>query len=110
MSGIAWRAGEEPLDVHQRDATAAEQRVEARDIGEAPAEIYGLRGTVEHLDGERYAVRFNVGGCSWAYEARFDEPGRRLKAGRVLVGQGDLGGGVLHGLHYDKESRRFLRD
>jgi dipeptidyl aminopeptidase/acylaminoacyl peptidase len=61
----------------------------------------------EHLDGDRYAVRFNVDGCSWAYEARFDEAARRLEPGRVLVGQGELADGVLHGLHYEKESRRF---
>jgi dipeptidyl aminopeptidase/acylaminoacyl peptidase len=62
---------------------------------------------VQHLDGDRYALRFNVDGCSWAYEARLDESDRRLETGRVLVGQGELADGVLHGLHYEKESRRF---
>jgi dipeptidyl aminopeptidase/acylaminoacyl peptidase len=60
-----------------------------------------------HLDGNRYELRFNIDGCSWAYEARFDEPGRKLTVERALVGEGELAGGVLHGLHYEEESGRF---
>lgn len=70
---------------------------------EGVGELEGLM----HLDEDRYAVRYNIDGCSWAYEARFDEAARRLTAERVLVGEGELSGGVLHGLHYDEESRRF---
>ena len=79
-----------------------------------PVELEGLAHEgagelerIQHLEGDRYAVVFNIDGCSWAYEARFDEPARRLTIDRVLVGEGELAGGVLHGLHYDERSGRF---
>jgi dipeptidyl aminopeptidase/acylaminoacyl peptidase len=62
---------------------------------------------IAHSEGDRYVVQYNVDGCSWAYDARLDEPGRRLTVERVLVGEGELSGGVLHGLHYDEGSGRF---
>jgi pimeloyl-ACP methyl ester carboxylesterase len=58
-------------------------------------------------EGDRYVVRFNVDGCSWAYEAAFDEAGRRLALGRILCGQGELAEGQLHGLRFDEQSGRF---
>jgi pimeloyl-ACP methyl ester carboxylesterase len=76
--------------------------------------IEGLRhegvGELErllHLEGDRFAALYNIDGCSWAYEARLDEPGRALAVERVLVGEGDLAGGVLESLHYDQETGRF---
>ncbi|MBA2642026.1 MAG: S9 family peptidase [Actinobacteria bacterium] len=62
---------------------------------------------LKHLEGDRYALVYNIDGCSWAYDARFDEASRRLTAERVLVGEGELAGGVLHGLDYDEGSGRF---
>jgi pimeloyl-ACP methyl ester carboxylesterase len=62
---------------------------------------------LQHLDGDRYAALFNIDGCSWAYDARFDESTRTLSLDRALVGQGDLADGVLHGLDLDKSSGRF---
>ena len=62
---------------------------------------------LQHLDGDRYAAIFNIDGCSWVYDVRFDEPARKLAVDRVLVGEGDLAGGVLHGLDLDKESGSF---
>jgi dipeptidyl aminopeptidase/acylaminoacyl peptidase len=62
---------------------------------------------LQHLEGDRYAAAFNIDGCSWVYETRFDETARTLTAERVLVGKGELAGGVLHGLHFDEESDRF---
>jgi hypothetical protein len=53
---------------------------------------------LEHLEDDRYAAIFNIDGCSWAYDARFDEPSRRLRIERCLVGEGELSDGVLHGL------------
>ena len=63
--------------------------------------------SLAHLEGDRYSLRYNIDGCSWAYDALFDEPGRRLIVERVLVGEGELAGGVLHGLHYDEPTGRF---
>jgi pimeloyl-ACP methyl ester carboxylesterase len=60
-----------------------------------------------HLEGDRYAVIYNIDGCSWAYEMRLDEPGRRLRVERLLVGRGELEGGILHGLHFDESSGAF---
>ena len=62
---------------------------------------------LQHLTGDRFAAIFNVDGCSWAYEADFEEVARKLTVTRVLVGQGDLAGGMLHGLDYDEESGRY---
>jgi len=63
--------------------------------------------SVDHLEGFRYALTYNVDGCSWAYEASFDEAGRALTVQRVLVGEDELAGGTLHGLHYDEGSGGF---
>jgi len=63
---------------------------------------------IQHLEGGRYALVYNIDGCSWAYEARFDEAEPRLSVERVLVGEGELAGGVLHGLELDEESGRFV--
>jgi dipeptidyl aminopeptidase/acylaminoacyl peptidase len=67
----------------------------------------GELDAVDHLEGNRYALVYNIDGCSWAYAARFDEAGRALSAGRVLVGDAELSGGVLHGLHHDEASGSF---
>jgi dipeptidyl aminopeptidase/acylaminoacyl peptidase len=62
---------------------------------------------VEHVEGDRHVLLYNIDGCSWAYEARLDEGGRALSVERVLVGEDDLAGGMLHGLRYDEGSGRF---
>jgi dipeptidyl aminopeptidase/acylaminoacyl peptidase len=62
---------------------------------------------IEHLEGDRFVVHYNVDGCAWAYDGRFDEPARAFVADRVLVGSGELSGGVLHGLHHDAATDRF---
>ena len=63
---------------------------------------------ITHLEDERFAVSFNIDACSWAYVGAFDEPARSFRVERVLVGEGDLAGGVLHGIHCDVESGRFV--
>ena len=79
-----------------------------------PVELTGARhegvGELErfqHIDGDQYLAVFNIDGVSWAYEADFDESARAMKLGRVLVGEGELAGGVLHGIARDKESGRW---
>jgi pimeloyl-ACP methyl ester carboxylesterase len=67
-------------------------------------ELEGL----EHLDADRYSLTYNIDGCSWAYAGTFDEVARSFSVDRVLVGEGELAGGVLHGLHYDRGSGRFV--
>jgi pimeloyl-ACP methyl ester carboxylesterase len=63
---------------------------------------------IQHLEGDRYALVYNIDGCSWAYDARFEEAARLLSAERVLVGEGELASGALHGLQLDEESGRFV--
>jgi dipeptidyl aminopeptidase/acylaminoacyl peptidase len=62
---------------------------------------------LQHLDGDRFVIHYNIDGCSWSYEARFDEDARTLTIDRVLVGTGELSGGVLHGLDFDKSNGRY---
>ncbi len=72
-------------------------------VHDGAGELEGL----QHLEASRYAALFNIDGCSWVYETVFDEPARTLAVSRVLVGEGELSGGMVHGLHYDHESGAF---
>ncbi len=62
---------------------------------------------LQHLEGSRYAAQYNIDGCSWVYETIFDEARRSLSVERVLIGEDELAGGTLHGLHYDEGSGGF---
>jgi len=62
---------------------------------------------LHHLEGDRFAVIYNIDGVSWIYDASFDEQGRTLSLDHVLVGEGDLTEGMLHGLDLDEESGQF---
>ena len=63
---------------------------------------------LDHLEGDRYSLTYNIDGCSWAYAGSFEEGARSFTVERVLVGQGELAGGVLHGIHYDPGSGRAV--
>jgi len=73
-------------------------------VHDGVGELEGL----DHLEGDSYSLDYNIDGCSWVYAGEFDEAARRFAVRRVLVGEGELAGGVLHGLHYDQESGRFV--
>src|SRR4029079_6902091 len=60
-------------------------------------ELEGL----DHLEGDRYSLVFNIDGFSWAYAVVLDEDTRTFTIERVLVGQDQLAGGVLHGIEFD---------
>jgi dipeptidyl aminopeptidase/acylaminoacyl peptidase len=62
---------------------------------------------LQHLEGDRFVLHYNIDGCSWSYEASFDENARALSITRVLVGKDELSGGVLHGLDFDRSSGRY---
>jgi pimeloyl-ACP methyl ester carboxylesterase len=62
---------------------------------------------IQHVEDDHFALVYNIDGCSWVYESSLDEAARVVTASRVLVGQGDFADGVLHGLHFDSETRRF---
>jgi pimeloyl-ACP methyl ester carboxylesterase len=61
----------------------------------------------DHLDGDRHLLLYNIDGSSWAYAGSFDEGARTFAIERVLVGEGELAGGVLHGIHHDEGSGRY---
>jgi len=61
----------------------------------------------QRIEGDRFVAVYNIDGCSWAYEASFDEETRALRLGRVLCGEDELAGGVLHGISHDAESGRY---
>jgi dipeptidyl aminopeptidase/acylaminoacyl peptidase len=73
-------------------------------VHQGVGELEGL----DHLTGDRYSVAYNIDGCSWVYAGSFDEGARSFTVERVLVGEGELAGGVLHGLHHDADSGRFV--
>jgi pimeloyl-ACP methyl ester carboxylesterase len=60
------------------------------------------------LKGSHYVVHFNVDGCSWLYEGILYEEKRSLSLRYVIVGDGDLAGGVLEHYYYDKAGDRFV--
>jgi pimeloyl-ACP methyl ester carboxylesterase len=62
---------------------------------------------LQHLEGDRYAAVYNIDGCSWVYDAQFEESSRRFSLQRVLVGQGELADGVIHGIDLDRSSGSF---
>jgi len=60
-----------------------------------------------HRTGNRFTVEYNIDGSSWAYEGTFDEASRSFAVQRVLVGQGELSGGVLESLDFEEASGRY---
>ncbi len=66
---------------------------------------------VQHLRNarypDRYLVQYNIDGCSWVYEASFDETRLEMKLERALVGRGELSAGVLEAISYDKAGDRY---
>jgi pimeloyl-ACP methyl ester carboxylesterase len=67
----------------------------------------GEMTNLEHLHGSTYAVTYNIDGCSWVYEGKFDEDKLSMKMKHAVVGQMPLDGGELEHLDYDKESDIF---
>src|SRR5262245_32987876 len=63
---------------------------------------------IDQLEGDRYALTYNIDGCSWVYAGALDEGARTFTVERVLVGDGEFAGGVLHGIDYDEDSGRFV--
>ncbi|MBL8064149.1 MAG: S9 family peptidase [Anaerolineales bacterium] len=62
----------------------------------------GEMDNLAHAKDDRYAVTFNIDGCSWAYEGVFNEEKMVMNLKHVLVGQEPFDGGVLEHLDHDK--------
>lgn len=79
-----------------------------------PVEISGLHHSgigefvgLIHLDGDRFLLSYNIDGCSWAYEAVFDESHLRLDVTRTLWGEGELHDGVAAEYSFDRVRNTF---
>jgi pimeloyl-ACP methyl ester carboxylesterase len=68
----------------------------------------GEMTSLNHLKGTHYSVGFNIDGCSWEYEAVYNEAKRRMTIKSSLVGEGDLSGGKMESISYDKKGDRFV--
>ncbi|MDR3574737.1 MAG: prolyl oligopeptidase family serine peptidase [Anaerolineaceae bacterium] len=63
---------------------------------------------IDLLSGNRYLLEYNIDGCSWMYDARFELAQLKLKIENVICG-GDapLANGVLQSENYDSVGDRF---
>ena len=61
--------------------------------------------SVEHLEGNRYSLHYNIDGVSWLYEAAFDEAKLTMRISRIVAGEGLLSNGVLEVPSYDPETK-----
>ena len=62
---------------------------------------------LKRLRDNRYAVQYNIDGCTWLYEGEFDENALAMKLATVICGQPPLAGGVMDSFTYDKAGDRF---
>lgn len=81
----------------------------------APIAVRGLAHSgegeleeVEEAGGGRFLLQYNIDGCSWVYEATFDEERLVMTCRHVLVGQGVLEGGKLDHLDHDAEDDLYV--
>src|SRR6185503_2939998 len=70
-------------------------------------EGFGEMVELDHLKKDRYLVTFNIDGCSWVYEAAFNERKRIMTLKFALVGAGPLADGMLERVHYDDREDAF---
>jgi len=80
-----------------------------------PVSIEGAKHTgigefeeITHLYDNRYALKYNIDGCSWLYEGVFDPAKLRINIEYVICGQGYLTNGVLEAASYDEAGDRFI--
>jgi pimeloyl-ACP methyl ester carboxylesterase len=93
------------LNLHAESVEVPEMKPVAvtRTAHEGEGELENL----EHLNDNRYLVRYNIDGATWLYEGIFDEESLRMDLKAVICGQGDLSNGVLEDVNYDKPGDRF---
>lgn len=79
-----------------------------------PVKIAGLRHdgvgeltNLRRLSENRYAIDYNIDGCSWLYSGAFDEAKLKMKLDSVVCGEGQIADGVLEHAEYDKASETF---
>ncbi len=67
----------------------------------------GELDALEHVEGDRYTVRYNIDGASWLYEGVFDREAKMMRLAHVLCGHDALANGVLEHASYDDETDRY---
>ena len=79
-----------------------------------PVKVTGIKhhgkGELNRCDFIRkntYLVEYNIDGCSWLYEAKYNEDKLVMHLETVLVGKGAISNGVLESVSYDKESDTY---
>ena len=93
--GLSYLSLDNPADVNPVTITGL--------VHTGAGELVGL----EHGDSNRFTVTYNIDGGSWAYQGLFDEDRLQFNVERVLVGQGELSGGVLEALDYEESTGRY---
>ena len=68
---------------------------------------HGELERLQHLEDDRFAAIYNIDGCSWVYDARFDEDARKLTLDNALIGEGELADGMAHGIDLDRGTGQF---
>lgn len=68
----------------------------------------GELNDIQHLHDNHFLLLYNIDGCSWLYEATFDEENLVMVIKWVIAGQGEIQNGVLEGVHYDDNSDRYI--
>ncbi len=56
-----------------------------------------------HISKDTYLLEYNIDGCSWLYEGKFDQQNLKMKLEHVIVGKGEISDGVLDSVSYDKK-------
>ncbi|MCB8981620.1 MAG: S9 family peptidase [Ardenticatenaceae bacterium] len=62
---------------------------------------------IRHLTGQTYLLIYNIDGSSWVYEAELDEENLTMQATHLLCGTGELAGGVLESIKYNKAQDEY---
>ncbi len=94
--GMAYLSFDNPTDLKQVPISGTQH------------EGVGELENVRHLNGQTYLLIYNIDGSSWAYEAELDEEYLKMRATRLLCGKGELSGGVLESLKYNKEQDEYV--
>lgn len=79
-----------------------------------PVAIDGLAHTglgeltgLQHAYADQYLLTYNIDGVSWVYAGDFDAAALRFTVRRVLVGEGELSGGVLESIDCEAATGRY---
>jgi pimeloyl-ACP methyl ester carboxylesterase len=77
-----------------------------------------IKGLKHHGKGEFYSctfigkntylIEYNIDGCSWLYEAKFDPEKLQMIITHVLVGKHEIANGVLESVYFNKGSSSYV--